>query len=99
MHSNINRLRLIGYVEGISFLVLLLFAMPMKYFAGKPLFVVWFGWIHGLLFMLFCFALLQTKIKMNWKITTAAVPLRAALVPFGPFLIDNWLKRSGQTRS
>ncbi len=49
--------------------------------------------------MLFCFALLQTKIKMNWKITTAAVPLIAALVPFGPFLIDNWLKRSGQTRS
>ena len=99
MHSNINRLRLIGYVEGISFLVLLLFAMPMKYFSGKPLFVVWFGWIHGVLFMLFCFALLKTKIKMNWKIKTAAVPLIAALVPFGPFLIDNWLKRLGQTRS
>lgn len=42
--------------------------------------------------MLFCFALLQTKIKMNWKIKTAAVPFIAALVPCGPFFIDRWLK-------
>jgi len=66
--------------------------MPMKYFAGKPSFVECFGWIHGVLFLLFCFALLQTKIKMNWKIKTAAVPFIAALVPCGPFFIDRWLK-------
>jgi integral membrane protein len=96
---SINRLRLIGYIEGISFLVLLLFAMPMKYMAGKPSLVMWGGWIHGVLFILFCFALLETKIKMHWKIKTAVVPLIAALVPCGPFLIDRWLKDSDRNRS
>jgi integral membrane protein len=89
---SIKRLRLIGYVEGISFLVLLLFAMPMKYIAGKPAVVVWCGWIHGILFVLFCFTLLQVKIEMHWKFKIAVVPFFAALVPFGPFLIDRWLK-------
>jgi len=96
---SINRLRLIGYIEGISFLVLLLFAMPMKYIAGKPLFVVFGGWIHGVLFILFCFSLLETKIKMRWKIRTAVVPFIASLVPFGPFLIDRWLKGLSQDSS
>jgi len=91
---SIKRLRLIGYVEGISFLVLLLFAMPMKYIAEKPAIVWWCGWIHGILFILFCFALLQVKIEMHWKFKVAVVPFFAALVPCGPFLIDRWLKGS-----
>ena len=73
--------------------MLLLFAMPMKYIAGKPAVVVWCGWIHGVLFILFCFTLLQVKIEMHWKFKVAVVPFFAALVPFGPFLIDRWLNR------
>ncbi len=99
MKPSINRLRLIGYIEGISFLILLLFAMPMKYMAGKPSIVVWCGWIHGMLFILFCFALLETKIKLQWKIKTAVVPFIAAFVPCGPFFIDRWLKSSDRSCS
>jgi sporulation protein YlmC with PRC-barrel domain len=34
--SPLGRLRVIGIVEGVSFLLLLFIAMPLKYLAGKP---------------------------------------------------------------
>ena len=89
----INRLRFIGNIEGVSYLVLLFLAMPLKYFADMPMMVTWVGWIHGVLFVLYCFSILEVKLSMSWKIWTALIPFIAALVPFGPFLIDNWLKK------
>ena len=89
----INRLRFIGNIEGVSYLVLLFLAMPLKYFADRPMMVTWVGWIHGVLFVLYCFSILEVKLSMSWKIWTAFIPFIAALVPFGPFLIDNWLKK------
>jgi len=52
-----------------------------------------------MLFILFCFALLETKIKLQWKIKTAVVPFIAAFVPCGPFFIDRWLKSSDRSCS
>ena len=89
----INRLRFIGNIEGVSYLVLLFLAMPLKYLADMPMMVTWVGWIHGVLFVLYCFSILEVKLSMSWKIWTAFIPFIAALVPFGPFLIDNWLKK------
>ena len=89
----INRLRFIGNIEGVSYLVLLFLAMPLKYFADMPMMVTWVGWIHGVLFVLYCFSILEVKLSMSWKICTSFIPFIAALVPFGPFLIDNWLKK------
>ena len=48
-----GRLRAVGMVEAVSFLLLLGVAMPLKYFAGMPLAVKIAGWIHGLLFIAF----------------------------------------------
>ena len=49
--TNIGRLRIIGFGEAISWLLLLGFAMPMKYIWHNPLPVKYVGWIHGLLFI------------------------------------------------
>ena len=89
----INRLRFIGNIEGVSYLVLLFLAMPLKYFANMPMMVTWVGWIHGFLFVLYCFSILEVKLSMSWNMGTSLIPFIAALVPFGPFLIDNWLKK------
>ena len=53
------RLRLVGGLEGISYLLLLGVAMPLKYLAGMPAMVQVAGWIHGLLFTLFVAAVLE----------------------------------------
>lgn len=92
LKSPIGRLRLIGMLEGISFILLLGIAMPLKYLAGKPQAVSVVGMAHGILFTLFCLALLQVMNACDWSIKKALRPFLAALIPFGPFLIDRQLK-------
>jgi integral membrane protein len=96
LKTSIGRLRAIGLVEGVSFLLLLGVAMPLKYFAGMPQAVKVVGWIHGLLFMAFCMVLLQTRLDARWNAWRTVTVLVAALVPFGPFIIDGRLRREDE---
>ena len=89
----IGRLRLIGLLEGLSFIVLLFVAMPLKYLWGLPGSVRVVGMIHGVLFIIFCGLLLNAKEAAGWNIKQAGRILFAALLPFGPFVIDGRLRR------
>ena len=91
--SPIGRLRLIGWIEGTSYLALLGIAMPLKYLAGQPMAVKVTGWIHGLLFIVFCLVLLQAMIHRSWSLFRAIRYFIAAVVPFGTFIVDGELKR------
>lgn len=81
-------LRRIVFAEGVSFLVLLGVAMPLKYLAGMPAAVKVVGWLHGLLFIAFCLALARVWIVAKWPIPRCAMLFIAALLPFGPFVAD-----------
>jgi integral membrane protein len=50
------------------------------------------GLAHGLLFVVFCFALFDARNKEGWTIRQVLVPFVASLLPFGPFVIDGRLK-------
>jgi integral membrane protein len=84
----LGRFRLIGLLEGISFLVLLGIAMPLKYKLGLPLAVKYVGWAHGLLFILFIVALAQVAFTYRWSIVKVILAFVASLVPFGTFILD-----------
>ena len=86
-------LRAVALVEGVSFLALLGVAMPLKYFAGMPMAVKIAGWIHGVLFMIFAVALVHTAAAAKWSLGRAATVFVAALLPFGPFVIDRRMKQ------
>jgi integral membrane protein len=87
----VQRLRRVGAVEGVSFLLLLGIAMPLKYLLDMPLAVKVVGWAHGLLFLLFLAALVQARRHARLSIPLLGVAFVASLVPFGPFLIDRRL--------
>lgn len=86
--SPIPFLRLIILTEAVSFLVLLLVAMPLKYLAHMPMAVKIVGWIHGVLFVIFCFALLRTMLLAKWSVFRVALIFIGALLPVVPFFID-----------
>jgi integral membrane protein len=88
----VGRLRAVGMVEAVSFLLLLGVAMPLKYFAGMPLAVKIAGWIHGLLFIAFGVCLLVAQGERRWPMRWTALVFVAALLPFGPFVIDRRLR-------
>lgn len=85
-------LRKVALAEAVSFLVLLGIAMPLKYMAGLPIAVKFAGWIHGVLFVTFCIALFRAWMGARWPVSRAAVLFIAALLPFGPFVIDRRMK-------
>ena len=89
----IGRLRLVALAEGVSFLVLLGIAMPLKYVADVPLAVRIAGWIHGVLFIAVCFTVARTAGELGWSRWQVARVVIAALFPFGPFVIDRGLAR------
>jgi integral membrane protein len=76
----------IAYSEGISFLLLLSVAMPMKYVFGIAIAVQLVGWIHGLLFILYVWTAYQFIEEKNWSNRDFGIAVFAGLIPFGPFL-------------
>jgi integral membrane protein len=96
MKNRVSNLRLIGFIEGVSFLVLLLIAMPLKYYLDFPMAVKITGWIHGVLFILYIAAVFLAMKAMQWSWFSVLVALAASLVPIGTFVLDTSLKRRGR---
>ena len=93
MNSSIRNLRWVGIAEGISFLLLLMIAMPIKYMLGVPEVVKYVGWAHGILFIAYIIAVLLAIRPMQWNWFQVLVALAASLIPFGTFMLDRQLKR------
>lgn len=93
LRTPIGRLRIIAFIEGISFLLLLGVAMPLKYFAGMPGPVKTVGWIHGLLFVLYLFAVAEVTVRRLVSFALACGAVVASLIPFGTFVLDARLRR------
>jgi integral membrane protein len=92
MRNSIQALRLMTVTEGISFLLLLGIAMPLKYIWAMPIAVRIAGLVHGVLFLLLCALLVYVSLAAKWRLSRSALVLAAALVPFGPWLIDRRMK-------
>jgi integral membrane protein len=84
--------RKVSLAEGCSLLILLLIAMPLKYFFDFPHAVKVIGWIHGLLFIVYVVMLLVLEVKHRWSFLFLAGAFLASLVPFGTFVLDKYLR-------
>lgn len=87
--TSTGRFRIVSIAEGISYLLLLGVAMPLKYFAGLPEAVKYTGWAHGLLFVLYMLTGLDTAISERWSFKVIVLAFVASLLPFGPFVFDS----------
>lgn len=95
LQTKIGRLRIIGFLEGVSLLVLLCIAVPMKYVWDDPALTKLLGPIHGALFLLFLLNTLSVGIEQHWKFrTTTWKILIACFIPLGTFYIDRKIFRN-----
>ncbi len=92
-NTALGRLRLVGLMEGTSFLLLLLVAMPLKYLAGRPEAVQVVGAAHGGLWVLYLLAAVVAAVAHRWGFVRLATAFVASVLPLGPFVFDRSLKR------
>ena len=90
----INIYRLTAFLEGVSYILLLFIAVPIKYLLNEALYVKILGMPHGILFILYILLSIIAKIKYNWNFRKFLFISIASLVPFGTFYIDKkYLKK------
>ena len=90
--KKLSWLRKAGIAEGISFLVLLGIAMPLKYIFHQPMAVKIFGWAHGILFITFLVLAWEVRTDRNKSLKWFATAFLAAIIPTGTFFFDKKLK-------
>ena len=84
----IKILRVISYLEGISYVLLLFIAVPIKYYANDPSLVKLLGMPHGLLFVAFVIVSLMNSKKYDWSFVKTVFVLISSIIPFGTFYVD-----------
>ena len=84
----IGRLRIAGFLEGVSLILLVFIGVPLKYLMEKPEVVKMVGPIHGALFLLFIFLTIGVSTEYRWKGKTIVKLVISCFIPFGTFYID-----------
>lgn len=80
--------RIVALLEGVSYILLLFIATPLKYFANDPQYVKLLGMPHGLLFIAYVVMAILISKDMKWDTKTLWIVLIAAIIPLGTFYID-----------
>lgn len=88
--TKIGRLRLYAFLEGLSLLLLVFIAVPLKYYFDNHSWVEYLGPVHGGLFVLFVVKVLLVSIQDNWNFFWRTfLVIVSSFIPFGTFYIDH----------
>ena len=93
LKSVMGRFRLVALCEGVSFILLLFIAMPLKYLGGMPAPVKYLGWMHGILFVLYMIFLGLVWLQYKWSFKKVVGAFLASIIPFGTFVLDRRLQK------
>ena len=80
--------RLVAFLEGVSYILLLFIAVPLKYWGGDEGFVKLLGMPHGLLFVGYIVFSYLLKEDENWNTKDFGIVMLASILPFGTFYVD-----------
>ena len=96
MENSIKSFKIINLLEGISFILLLFFAMPVKYYLNEPMAVTIFGWTHGLLFIAYCLSASSLAQKLRWPDKYLLKIVIAGMIPFAFLVVNKKIKAQGE---
>ncbi len=88
LEKKVRLFKWISILEGVSFLLLLFIAMPLKYIFEMPEMVKQVGMAHGILFIAYMLGGILLIKPMNWSLTQIGIILGCSVLPFGPFYVE-----------
>lgn len=86
--------RIVALLEGVSYILLLFIATPIKYFGDDPQYVKLLGMPHGLLFIAYVVLAVLISKDMKWNGKTMRTILLAAIIPFATFYVEKKFLRN-----
>lgn len=89
----INFFRLVSLLEGVSYILLLFIAVPIKYMQGNPDYVKMLGMPHGVLFVAYIALAILLKMELKWSNKTFGIVCLLSILPFGTFFVGKFLKK------
>jgi integral membrane protein len=92
--NTIKLFRWVALAEGISFILLLGIAMPLKYIWGNPAAVKMLGMAHGVLFVAYIALAFEVYGKLNKRFSWFVYACLLSIIPFGTFYLDRSLRKT-----
>ena len=87
------RYRVMAYVVGVMLIVLVLVAMPLKYFADVPGPVAVVGTAHGFLYIVYLIAAFDLALRARWSAKGTVLVLLAGTIPVMSFVAERIVTR------
>ncbi|MDO7908164.1 DUF3817 domain-containing protein [Paenibacillus sp. JX-17] len=101
LKTPLGRFRLTAWVQGVTYLILLFVAMPLRDKLEMPELVTIFGNLYGIFFLLYLLVMIYARSALGWSMLRPIAAFFASFVPFGNFVMDRlWFRKwgdSGQT--
>ncbi|MFI5953369.1 DUF3817 domain-containing protein [Cryptosporangium sp. NPDC051539] len=91
--SALTRYRIAAYVVGVGLLVLVLVAMPLKYFGDNPTLTETIGPLHGFLYMVYLVVTLDLAVRLRWPVLKILGVMLAGTIPFLSFVVERRVHR------
>lgn len=88
------RYRIMAYVVGVGLLLLVVVAMPLKYFAHQPTMVAVVGTAHGFLYIVYLLCALDLAVRSRWSLVVTGMVLLAGTVPVLSFVVERHVSAS-----
>ncbi|MEN8789950.1 MAG: DUF3817 domain-containing protein [Flavobacteriaceae bacterium] len=88
--------RITAILEGLSYLALFGFSMPLKYWAGLPQYNIYIGYAHGFLFLAYIGLAIAFFVEKNQSWGQLTRLILASLLPFGTFYIEERYLRNSE---
>jgi integral membrane protein len=96
MPSLFNSFRIIALLEGLSYILLLFIAVPIKHFGNDPTYVKLLGMPHGILFLAYIILAIMVGQELKWNTKILGIVLVASIIPLGTFYIDKTYLKSAK---
>jgi integral membrane protein len=103
LSGSLTRFRVMAYVVGVLLLVLVVVAMPLKYFADRPALVAIVGPIHGFLYMVYLVTAFDLAVRARWPFVRTVLVLLAGTIPAMSFVAERkavgWVRTAERDRT